>query len=180
MSHFRTLVAASGCLIAVSCGPQGQSVPINTGDSTPPVVFSLETLGRQGGDLRVSQTSGPASGTLSATDSIAVAGRVDDPDGVKGVAIWGTEKKTCIDPVSGLGTTTGPGLAGVPLIESTDTQTSGTTTNQRAISTPVRVSDYSCPQGQKLSFELVFWATGQNYGGGTAQSAQLTLTFAAP
>ena len=179
MLRVMTLIVVVGSVAVVSCGPQGASVQINTGDTSPPVVFSLETLGRQGGEVRVSQTSGPMSATLSPTDSLAVAARVDDPDGVKQVAIWGTEKKTCTDP-TGVGTVTGPGLAGAPLIDSTDNATSGTTTNQRTISQPVRVADYTCPQGQKMSLELVFWATGQNYGGGTAQSDHLTLTFTTP
>lgn len=42
------------------------------------------------------------------------------------------------------------------------------------------MSDYSCPQGQRLSLELVFWATAANFGGGTAESAQLTLSFVSP
>lgn len=180
MSLVRKLVAAGACATVMACnGPQGSPVPINTGDTTSPVIYSLATVGRQAGDLDVNQTSGPLTGALSATDSIQVAARADDPDGVRQVAIWGTERKTCTDPQSGLGTITGPGLAGAPIAESTETAT-GTTTNQRVVSTPVRISDYSCPQGQKLSLELVFWATGQNFGGGTAQSDQLTLTFTAP
>src|SRR5439155_1740005 len=82
------------------------------------------------------QSSGAVSATLSATDSLAVAARADDPDGVKEVAIWGTDKETCTDS-QGLATVRGPGLAGAPLVESADTATSGTTTVQRTVSQPV-------------------------------------------
>ena len=140
-------------------------------------MFTLETLGRQGGELRVSETSGPVAGTLSANDSIQLAARGDDPEGVRQVAIWGTTEKTCTD-ANGIATRQGPSLAGAPLAESTDTATTGgTTTNQRVVTYPVRVADYTCPQGSTVSFELIFWATTQNFGGGTDQSDTLTLTY---
>jgi hypothetical protein len=181
MCRSRFLALAACLLTASACtGPQGSSVPVNTGDTTPPVVFSLETLGRQGGDLHVTETSGAVSGTLAASDSIQVAARGDDSEGVRQVAIWGTTTKTCTDP-SGNATREGPGLAGAPLADSTDTAApGGTTTIQRVVSVPLRLADYSCQAGSRLALEFDFWVTAQNFGGGTAQSEHLTLTFNQP
>jgi hypothetical protein len=179
MSLVGKLVSACACVISVSCtGPQGASVPINTADTTPPVIFSLETVGRQGGELFVSQSSGPVSGSLAATDSFIVAARADDPEGVRQVQILGTLMKGCTNPQTGEGAVGAPGPGDV-LAESTETSTT-TTTIQRVVSTPVRMADYTCNPGENLSVELVFWATGQNFGGGAVQSDKLTLTFTTP
>lgn len=167
--------------IVVGCpGGQGQTVPINTADATPPSVFVLETLGRKGGEVRVTTTSGDVSGTLAADDSIALSGRVDDSEGVKQAALWGTTEKTCLF-ADGHAEKQGPELVGAPLVESTDPATSGSTTTQRVVSHPLKVSDSVCAQGSGLTgLKFVFWVTGQNWGVGIAQSATLTLTFSNP
>lgn len=119
-STVRTIAAFSMvCLVVAACpGPQGTTVPINTADTSLPTVFALETLGRKGGEVGVTATSGPVSAMLAADDSIAVVGRVDDSDGVRTVAVWGTSKKICVD-AAGFATMTGLGVAGAPLAEST-------------------------------------------------------------
>lgn len=184
MSSYMRLIAGIALVVATSaCGePQGSPVPVNTGDTTPPVIFSLGTQGREGGEIRVTQTSGPVSGAMVADESMAVVARADDPEGVRTVEIWGTEEKTCADPQSGLSTRTGPGLVALPLVENIDTATAGgTTTNQRTVRHPVVMTSFTCPPGQQLSLELVFWAEAENFGGERAPLSDfLTMTFEAP
>lgn len=184
MSSVRKLIAGIALVtVASACNePQGSPVPVNTGDTTPPVIFSLGTQGREGGDLRVTETSGPVSGTMAADESMAVVARADDPEGVRTVEIWGTVEKTCADPQSGLSTRTGPGLVALPLVENIDTATAGgTTTDQRTVRHPVVMTTFTCPQGQRLSLKLVFWAEAANFGGVRAPLSDfLTLMFDAP
>lgn len=167
---------AVACLIAVSaCGPQGSQVPVNTGDTTAPAIFSLETVGRRGGELRVTQTSGPVSGTLAADESIAVVARADDPEGVLYVGIWGGRKLICAEPSGGYV------ASGTALVTSTDTAVAGgTTTVQRIVSYPVRFTDLECPEGSGLPLEFEFWAGAGNFGGMSTDSNILTLKFIAP
>lgn len=43
------------------------------------------------------------------------------------------------------------------------------------------MSDAACPQGSRiLGLEYVFWVTGENFGGGTARSSELMLTYSNP
>ena len=175
-------IVASIAVTIAGCqeGPEGSPVPVNTADSTPPLVFELTTQGKEGGEIRVTAASGPLSGTMAADESMAVIARIDDPEGVKAAEVWGTEEKTCIAS-NGIATQTGPGLVAVPLIANTDTATAGgTARTRRSARQPVVLSNFTCPQGQEMSLELVFWAEGENFGGGRVRSDVMTLTFTAP
>ncbi len=173
------LTAMIPLILAACPGPQGPIVPVNTGDSTAPEVFAVETLGRKGGDLRVTPTSGPVSGSLAADESMQVVARVDDPEGVKEVTIWEGAKQTCVD-AAGDATSEGS-LDGQAAVTSTDSGGAATTTAQRTASHAVNVAGYTCPAGTRLlSLVLVYWTTGRNYAGTETRSSKLTLTFTSP
>ena len=153
-------------------------MPVNTADTTPPVIFELTTQGKEGGDIEVTPTSGPVTGTLAADKSMAVIARAEDPEGVQSVEVWGTEEKTCGNPQTGLSTRTGPGFVALPLIANTDTATTGgTARTQRSARQPVVLSSFTCPQGQELSLKLVFWGEAESFGGARTRSDVMTLTF---
>ena len=179
--RFSMLVACVAVFSACEQGPEGSPVPVNTADTTPPVIFEVTTQGKEGGDIRVTTTSGSISGTLASDESMAVIVRAEDPEGVKSAEVWGTEEKTCTDPQSGIATRTGPGLVALPLIASTDTATAGGTARTvRSARQPVVMTSFTCPQGEELSLKLVFWGEAESFGGARTRSDVMTVNFTAP
>ena len=180
MSLLGRVVAILALLTTLACEerPLGSAVPINTADTSPPVIISLRTQGHEGGELQVTQTSGPITGTLAANESMAIIAVAEDPEGVRTVEVWGTDEKTCTSQ-SGIATRTGPGLVALPLKESTDTATfPGETRTQRSARHGVVMTDFTCPPGQELWLELVFWAEAVNYAGQRAAISDfMTLRF---
>ena len=176
--RFSALVACVVVVAACEVGPEGSPVPVNTADTTPPVIFEVTTQGKEGGDIRVTTSSGSITGTLADDESMAVIVRAEDPEGVQAAEVWGTEEKTCTDLQSGIATRTGPGLVALPLIASTDSATSGGTARTiRSARQPVVMSDFTCPQGDELSLKLVFWGEAESFGGARTRSDVMTLTF---
>jgi hypothetical protein len=177
----RLFLTATVSFLAAGCDLTGSTVPVSTGDVSPPTVAGPETLGRQGGELAVTPTSGAVTGSWSGTESIVIAARAEDPEGVKEVAIWGTTQKTCTD-AGGTATNEGPGSATVQLAVSTDPATpGGTAQSARQVQLVVKAADFRCPAGTvSLAVKQEFWVTGRNFGGGETKSDKLTLTHARP
>jgi hypothetical protein len=171
-------VGAVALVALLACtGPVGPTVPVPASDSTPPVLTALETLDRVGGQLSVTPSSGAVAGSWSGAESLTISARVDDPEGAREVAIWGTTRTTCFS-ADGTGSGGNPGLASAPLAVNSDSATpGGATQTGRVVTYTIRMSDFSCaPEFVGLSVEHVLWAIGRNYGGGEARSANLTLT----
>ena len=175
------LVACVAVVSACEQGPEGSPVPVNTADTTPPVILEVTTQGKEGGDIEVTPSSGSITGTLAADESMAVIVRAQDPEGVKAAEVWGTEEKTCTDPQSGIATRTGPGLVALPLIANTDSATTGGTARTiRSARQPVVMTDFTCPSGDELSLKLVFWGEAESFGGARTRSDLMTLSFTTP
>ena len=179
---YKRVALLAVCVCVAGCsGGTGSPVPVPSSDSTPPVVTAVGTLGKSGGEVEVTPTSGPISASWKGASSLVLGARAEDPEGVREVAIWGTTEKTCTD-ASGIATKTGPGLPGAPLAASTDTATpGGTTYSARQVQYTIEVSSFVCPPGtQELIAKQVFWATATNFGAGATKSDTLTLTYTRP
>jgi len=147
----------------------------------PPTAIKLSALDLPDGTLTATSFTGPLGAQWSARETLTLFARVDDPEGVREVAVWGTTKHTCV-AASGLATTRGPGLATAPLAVSTHVPEPGEMARTaREIHYTIQARDFSCPAGSRqLIVEQVFWAAGNNFGGGAITSNTLTLTYVRP
>ena len=119
------------------------------------------------GSLTATSSSGPVGAQWADRETLTLFARVDDPEGVREVAIWGTTKLTCV-PASGLATTRGPGLVTAPLTVSTDDAKAGEMTRTaREVEWTIQAGDFRCPARSQLIAEQVFWGAGSNFGAAT-------------
>ena len=170
------------CLVLCGCpgaqqllrGSSGSEVPVNTADASPPTGLTLETKGLPGGEVGVHLNYAPAVGHLPLDQSALVYASAEDPEGLKEIAIWGTDEHSCIDS-QGTAAKTGPGLAGGRLTTETDpTAPNGKAHTQLYVS--YRLSPAGCPQGTRLdSQKFVLWAEASNYGGQKLKGPTLTI-----
>ncbi len=172
-------VGMTGCTTATQLlqGGAGQQVTVKAQDPTAPSAITLETQGRVGGDVILNLGMPTMAITMGKAESFLVRAIVEDPDGVKDVAIWGTDERTCMDPTTGVAQKSGPGFAGAPLILNPDPATAGGMAyTKRYVSYTVKVNT-TCPGNLRfLSQTFTFRAEGTNFSGLIAKGPELTIT----
>jgi hypothetical protein len=155
-------------------GVDGQEVTVNTGDPSPPVAVHLETVGLAGGDV-TANLGDHQTIDVAKQDAVLVYASAEDPDGIKVVELWGTERRTCEDPNTNIAQTSGPGLAGGPIdmepISLPSPSPTQMTFTRAYLSRVAQASECPSQYPRLVSAELQFWAVGRNWADATAGSA---------
>jgi hypothetical protein len=166
---------------SLACGPPTPPatvvVPVND-PTLPGLSLEVKVPNRQ--LLLTKPLSPPASSKVSQVDRVQMDAVAEDGDGgVKNVGIWYTVTKTVVDPATGVGTVTGPGLLGSPAASAPNPPEPRNPGDAAVVrwSAYTELLMFNQPTGNNTTLKYDIWATAENYRGGQVKTSVVTLLW---
>ena len=152
-------ICMSGCPKQNKC-LVGQEIVIPSADTTNPSL-TMDFHLPNGSTVTVIPGSSTSTVPVPGGGRVTVIVNAKDPEGVQDAQIWAADITTRIDPNTGIGSTTGPGLLGAPTASNRDNSSAGQTgCTERVANTNLDVRKSSTGS---VSYEV--HAVGVNFGG---------------
>ena len=158
------ILLATGMTGCNSCNSRtcavGQEIIIPSADSTDPSIVMDFHL-PNGNIVTVTPGSTTTTVPVPGGGRVTVIVNAKDPEGVQDAQIWAAEFTVTIDPNTGIGSQSGPGLLGAPTVSNKDNGSAG----QKGCTERIATTNLDIRKSPTSNTNYEVHAVGLNFGG---------------